>query len=65
MARIEVFPKGDANYTNNKVIVARSYVALDSLGYDPADPVATSHPDDYSPRDRFSDFPIRADNLNF
>src|ERR1017187_2591687 len=23
------FPKGDSNYTNNKVIVARSYVALD------------------------------------
>ena len=46
------FPKGDTNYTNNKVIVARSYVALDSAGYDPADPIATSHPDDYSPRDR-------------
>jgi uncharacterized protein (TIGR03437 family) len=46
------FPKGDANYTNSKVIVARSYVALDSAGYDPADPIATSHPDDYSPRDR-------------
>ncbi len=46
------FPKGDANYTNNKVIVARSYVTLDSVGYDPSDPVATSHPDDYSPRDR-------------
>ena len=46
------FPKGDSNFTNNKVIVARSYVALDSAGYDPANPVATSHPDDYSPRDR-------------
>ncbi|MBZ5619542.1 MAG: S8 family serine peptidase [Acidobacteriia bacterium] len=46
------FPKGDTNYTNSKVIVARSYVALDSAGYDPADPIATSHPDDYSPRDR-------------
>ena len=37
------FPKGDANYTNNKVIVARSYVALDAAVYDT--------PDDYSPRD--------------
>jgi minor extracellular serine protease Vpr len=46
------FPKGDTNYTNSKVIVARSYVDLDSVGYDPNDPVATSHPDDYSPRDR-------------
>lgn len=46
------FPKGESSYTNNKVIVARSYVALDSVGYDPADPIATSHPDDYSPRDR-------------
>ena len=46
------FPKGDANYTNNKVIVARSYITLDSAGYDPSNPIATSHPDDYSPRDR-------------
>jgi uncharacterized protein (TIGR03437 family) len=38
------FPKGDANYTNNKVIVARSYVALDAAVWDT--------PDDYSPRDR-------------
>jgi minor extracellular serine protease Vpr len=37
------FPQGDANYTNNKVIVARSYVALDAAVYDT--------PDDYSPRD--------------
>jgi uncharacterized protein (TIGR03437 family) len=37
------FPKGDANYTNNKVIVARSYVALDAAVYDT--------PDDYSARD--------------
>ncbi len=37
------FPKGDANYTNNKVIVARSYVALDAAVWDT--------PDDYSPRD--------------
>jgi uncharacterized protein (TIGR03437 family) len=38
------FPKGDANYTNNKVIVARSYVALDAAVWDT--------PDDYSARDR-------------
>jgi len=38
------FPKGDANYTNSKVIVARSYVALDAAVYDT--------PDDNSPRDR-------------
>ena len=41
------FPKGDAGYTNNKVIVARSYV---SALVDP-DP-AYSTPDDLSPRDR-------------
>ncbi|MGA3016844.1 MAG: S8 family serine peptidase [Bryobacteraceae bacterium] len=41
------FPKGDPNYTNNKVIVARSYVALDSY----TDP-ASSTPDDTTPRDR-------------
>jgi minor extracellular serine protease Vpr len=46
------FPKGNTAYTNQKVIVARSYVQLDSAGYDPNDPVATSHPDDYTPRDR-------------
>ncbi len=47
------FPKGDTNYTNNKVIVARSYVAQSAVGYgaDPANIPATSRPDDYSPRD--------------
>jgi len=50
------FPKCDlpsncANFTNNKVIVARSYVALDAGGSDPDDP-ADSTPDDYTPRDR-------------
>ena len=41
------FPKGDAAYTNNKVIVARSYIAslVDS------DPTYST-PDDLSPRDR-------------
>ena len=42
------FPKGDSNYTNSKVIVARSYVALDS----DSDPRYSS-PDDTTPRDRF------------
>src|ERR1035441_7899481 len=37
------FPQGDANFTNHKVIVARSYVALDAAVYDT--------PDDNSPRD--------------
>ncbi len=41
------FPKGVSTYTNNKVIVARSYVALDS-DTDPSD----SLPDDNSPADR-------------
>jgi minor extracellular serine protease Vpr len=41
------FPKGDANYTNKKVIVARSYVA--SLS---STDVRFSAPDDTSPRDR-------------
>ncbi len=41
------FPKGDAGYTNNKVIVARSYI---SMLVDP-DPVYST-PDDLSPRDR-------------
>ncbi len=41
------FPKGDSNYTNSKVIVARSYVALDSA----TDPTYST-PDDISPRDR-------------
>src|SRR5207253_8556033 len=41
------FPKGDATYTNGKVIAARSYVSLLTL----ADPQYSS-PDDLSPRDR-------------
>ena len=51
------FPKCDTasnclNFTNSKVIVARSYVAMDAAGIDPANPAATSQPDDYSARDR-------------
>ena len=41
-----------AAYTNNKVIVARSYVSLLSAGTDPSNLAADSRPDDYSPRDR-------------
>jgi len=40
------FPKGDTGYTNNKVIVARSYVFM-QVDPDPA----YSTPDDLSPRD--------------
>jgi minor extracellular serine protease Vpr len=39
-------------FTNNKVIVARSYVPLDAAGSDPNNPAADSAPDDYTPRDR-------------
>src|SRR5262249_10329018 len=49
------FPKcttGDCAFTNNKVIVARSYVSLLAAGSDPANPAADSRPDDYSARDR-------------
>lgn len=50
------FPKCDVqsdctNFTNNKVIVARSYVKLLAAGTAP-NPAATSRPDDYSARDR-------------
>jgi minor extracellular serine protease Vpr len=55
----KTFPKcsgsADAcNYTNTKVIVARSYVSQIVIGNeaDPKNPAATSIPDDYSPRDR-------------
>ncbi len=42
---------GDCAYTNNKVIVARSYVKLVAAGTG-SDPAADSRPDDYSARDR-------------
>jgi minor extracellular serine protease Vpr len=50
------FPKCDtpsncANFTNSKVIVARSYVRRLAVGTGAIDP-ANSHPDDYSARDR-------------
>lgn len=45
------FPKGETAYTNNKVIVARSYVRLVSKGQ-AKNPNDDSRPDDYTPRDR-------------
>ncbi|MDP9054883.1 MAG: S8 family serine peptidase [Acidobacteriota bacterium] len=42
----------DCAFTNNKVIVARSYVRLLSAGSKAANPAADDLPDDYSPRDR-------------
>jgi uncharacterized protein (TIGR03437 family) len=39
-----------ADFTNNKVIVARSYVAMIAAGSSP-DPSVDSRPDDYTPRD--------------
>jgi minor extracellular serine protease Vpr len=48
------FPKcegQDCAYTNNKVIVARSYVGLLAAGSG-SNPAANSRPDDLSPRDR-------------
>jgi minor extracellular serine protease Vpr len=41
-----------SSFTNNKVIVARSYVSILAAGSDPNNPAADSRPDDYSPRDR-------------
>jgi len=42
----------DCAYTNNKVIVARSYVRQIAAGTDPNNVAANSMPDDYTPRDR-------------
>lgn len=49
------FPKcapADCAFTSNKVIVARSYVRMQSGGSNPANPAADTKPDDFSPRDR-------------
>jgi minor extracellular serine protease Vpr len=51
------FPKCDVpanctNFTTGKVIVARSYVAMEAAGSNPANPAADSTPDDFSARDR-------------
>ena len=40
----------DCAFTNNKVIVARSYIRQQAAG-SPPDPAVDSRPDDYSPRD--------------
>ena len=47
-AGFPIFTTGDSAFTNNKVIVARSYVRQLAAGSSPAD----SRPDDYSARDR-------------
>src|SRR6202049_1595083 len=39
-------------FTNNKVIVARSYIPILAAGSDPRNPAADSRPDDYLPHDR-------------
>lgn len=48
----EVSVPNCSDYTNHKVIVARSYAALDAAPSDPNNPAADSTPDDYTPRDR-------------
>ena len=45
-------PSDCLNFTNNKVIVARSFVSFVAAGSDPANLAADSRPDDLSPRDR-------------
>jgi minor extracellular serine protease Vpr len=44
-----------SSYTNNKVIVARSYIKQLALDFvvTPSNPAPQSDPDDYTPRDRF------------
>lgn len=42
----------DCAFTNNKVIVARSYVRTLAAGSNPNNPAPDSRPDDYSARDR-------------
>lgn len=42
----------DCAFTNNKVIVARSYVKQLAAGSNASNPAADSRPDDFSPRDR-------------
>jgi minor extracellular serine protease Vpr len=50
------FPRADTQadlaFTNNKVIVARSYVSIVAQPFDSTDPMGTAWPDDLSPRDR-------------
>ncbi|HEX3878551.1 MAG TPA: S8 family serine peptidase, partial [Bryobacteraceae bacterium] len=42
----------DCNYTNNKIIVARSYMRQQAAGSNAANTAADSLPDDFTPRDR-------------
>src|ERR1035437_676358 len=44
-------PEDCTNFTNTKVIVARSYARLIAPGSDATNPAADSRPDDFSPRD--------------
>ncbi len=41
----------DCAFINSKVIVARSYIAMQGAGSDSKNPAADSKPDDFSPRD--------------
>ena len=45
------YPKGDAAFTNSKVIVARSYIRQLGAGTNATNPAADSRPDDFTPRD--------------
>jgi len=49
-AGFPVCQPADCAFTNNKVIVARSYIQQEAAG-SPPDPAVDSRPDDYSPRD--------------
>ncbi len=44
-------PSDCTNFTNTKVIVARSYVQVLAAGSSPTNPAVDDRPDDYSPRD--------------
>src|SRR5947199_209016 len=44
-------PEDRTNFTNSKVIVARSYIRQIAAGSSATNPAADSRPDDFSPRD--------------
>ncbi len=50
-AGFPICPNNNCSFTNNKVIVARSYIQMEAAGTG-SNPAATSRPDDYTPRDR-------------
>jgi minor extracellular serine protease Vpr len=55
LPRVAGFPKcngSDCDFTNSKVIVARSYIPMVAAGSNSANPAVDSKPDDVSPRDR-------------